>query len=189
SIDHRDLVFAHQIGNAVGQPVSHFAAALDHAGQIEAHIVGGKAELRGSLHRVIKLRGAKPRLGRDASPVEADAAEMLALDDGGVQPELRCADRGDIATGSRADNGEIETCFAHRKDARTGAANMRVKLTPWENGSIRRRYYFCGSCYTVDLGGSGRLWPWPVTTRSTSDCTSTVRIGGMNVTRNFRHSL
>src|SRR6185437_8152099 len=59
SIDHRDLVLAHQIGDAVRQALGHFAAALHHAGQIEANIVRGEPELRGALHRVIKLGGAE----------------------------------------------------------------------------------------------------------------------------------
>ena len=48
------------------------------------------------------------RLGRDAAPVEAGAAEhRRALDDGGLQPELRGADRGDVAAGARADDDHV----------------------------------------------------------------------------------
>ena len=58
-------------------------------------------ELRRAAHRLIELGGAEQRLGRDAAPIEADAAEMLALDDHGLEPELGRADRGDIAAGTR----------------------------------------------------------------------------------------
>src|SRR5262249_19273857 len=142
-------------GDAVRQTLSHFAAALHHARQVEAHIVGAKPELRGALYRVIKLRGAEECLGGDAAPVEADAAEMLALDDRSLEPELRGADCSDIAAGSRADDGEIETRLAHRKDARTIAANMGVKLTRWGKRSIRRRSYF--SLETGPTCGQGQL--------------------------------
>ena len=54
--------------------------------------------------RLIELGGAQQRLGRDAAPIEADAAELLALDDRGLQAELRRADRGDIAAGAGADD-------------------------------------------------------------------------------------
>ena len=84
--DHLDLVLAHEIGDAVGEPVGDFAAALDHAGKIEADIVAGEPELGRAAHRCVKLGGAQQRLGRDAAPIEADAAEMLALDDRGLQP-------------------------------------------------------------------------------------------------------
>ena len=88
AVDHLDLVLAHQIGDAVRQPLGHFAAALDHARKIEADIVGGEPELGGAPHRCVKLGGAQQRLGRDAAPVEADAAEMLALDDRDLHAEL-----------------------------------------------------------------------------------------------------
>ena len=61
---------------------------------------------------MIELCGAKQRLGRDASPVEADAAEMLALDDRRLEPELRGADGGDIASGPGADHGKIELALS-----------------------------------------------------------------------------
>jgi hypothetical protein len=40
------------------------------------------------LHGVENLGRAQQRLGRDAAPVEADAAEMLALDDCRLEAEL-----------------------------------------------------------------------------------------------------
>ncbi len=83
-----DLVLLHEIGNAIRQTIGYFAAPLDHLGEVEADIVGGKPELRGVAHLTIKLRGAEQRLGGDAPPVEADAAEMLALDDCRLEAEL-----------------------------------------------------------------------------------------------------
>ena len=43
-VDHRYVVLPHEIGDAVRQPLGCLAAPLDHAGQIEADIVGGEPE-------------------------------------------------------------------------------------------------------------------------------------------------
>jgi hypothetical protein len=51
-------------------------------------------------------------LGRDAAPVEADAAQILALDNRGLQTQLGRADRRDIATGARTQNDHI-ILFSH----------------------------------------------------------------------------
>ena len=61
----------------------------------------------GVLHVVIDLGGAQQRLGGNAAPVQADAAQMLALDDRGLEPELRCADRRDVAARSAADDDDV----------------------------------------------------------------------------------
>jgi len=49
----------------------------------------------------------------DAAPIEADAAEMLALDDQRLEPELRRADGRDIASWPRADHGKIVVRVSH----------------------------------------------------------------------------
>jgi dihydrolipoamide dehydrogenase len=48
------------------------------------------------------------RLGRDAADVEAHAAPVLLLDDGGGLAELRRADGGDVAAGACTENEDIE---------------------------------------------------------------------------------
>ena len=53
------------------------------------------------------FRQAQQGLGRNTSPVKADAAEMLALDDRRLQTELRRADRGDIAARPAADDDDV----------------------------------------------------------------------------------
>jgi hypothetical protein len=60
-------------------------------------------------HQVVDLGRAQQRLGRDAAPVEADAAQMLALDQRRLHAELRRADGRDIAAGTAADH-----CIAFR---------------------------------------------------------------------------
>ena len=54
------------------------------------------------------VRVLEQRLGRDAAPVEAGAAEgRRALHDRDPEPELRGADRGDVAAGARADDDHV----------------------------------------------------------------------------------
>ena len=55
AVDHRDVILAHEIGDAVRKLIGHFAAPRDHAGQIEADIIGGEPELGGATHRTVKL--------------------------------------------------------------------------------------------------------------------------------------
>ena len=66
------------------------------------------------LKGVIELGGAQQRLGGNAAPVEADAAQVLALDHRGLHAELRRADRRHIAARPGSDHGEIAFMFGHR---------------------------------------------------------------------------
>ena len=67
------------------------------------------ADVLGVAHLLVHLRGVDDGLRRDAPDVEADAAHVLALDDGGLDLELTEPDRGGIATGAGADHDGIET--------------------------------------------------------------------------------
>ena len=104
---HRDLVLLHQAGDALVELLGDAAAARHDLGEVEAGAPARQAVSVGMLHMVKHLGRAQQRLGRDAAPVEADAAEILALDDRGLEPELRRADRRDIAAGARAENDEV----------------------------------------------------------------------------------
>ena len=108
AVEHRDLVLLHQVFDAGIEPRRDPARALDHLGDIEGDIVRRQAEIAGMLHQMVDLRGAQQRLGRDAAPVEADAAEMFALDQRRVQAELRRTDRRHITARPAADDDEIE---------------------------------------------------------------------------------
>ena len=117
AIDHGDAVFLHEKRDAVRQALCHFAAARDHFREIETDIVGAQAELARVLHQVVDLGGAEQRLGGNAAPVEADAAETVTLDDRGLHTELGRANGGHIAAGSAADDDEIEFRIAHVREA------------------------------------------------------------------------
>src|SRR5690606_11270429 len=55
-----------------------------------------------------QLGAVEQRLRRNAADVEARAAERLAaFGAGGLEPELRGADRGDIAAGTGSDDEDV----------------------------------------------------------------------------------
>ena len=54
------------------------------------------------------MRMLEERLGRNASDQQARTAErFLFLDDGGLEAELRRADRGNVAAGAGADHDHV----------------------------------------------------------------------------------
>ena len=110
--DHRDLVLLHQEADAVIEALRHRARALHHRARVIGHFLGGEAVIPGVLHVVVDFRRTQQRLGGNAAPVEADAAEIGALDDRRLEAELRRADRGDIASRPGADDDDVEG-FGH----------------------------------------------------------------------------
>jgi hypothetical protein len=80
---------------------------LTTAARIKANLIRRQAVVLGVFHVVVDFGRAQQRLGRDAAPVEADAAEMLALDNGGLHAELGGADGGDIAARSATDDDDV----------------------------------------------------------------------------------
>jgi hypothetical protein len=113
AVEHGDLVLLQQMGDAARQLSGDVAAALHHLLQIEAHILGAEAVGVGMAQQMADLGGAQQGLGRDAAPIEADAAEMLALHHGRLQAELGGADGRDIAAGAAADDDQIERSVCH----------------------------------------------------------------------------
>ena len=116
--DHRDLVLLHQEADAVIEALRDAARALHHGLRIERDFLGGKPVILGVLHVVVDFGRAQQRLGRDAAPVQADAAEIGFLDDRGLEAELGGADRGDVAAGAGADDDDVEGCVGHGYCAR-----------------------------------------------------------------------
>src|SRR5204863_6060851 len=82
------------------------------------------------LRRVRVLRGLEERLRRDASPVEAHAAELLLLDTNCLLPQVLRADRGDIPAWTRADHAHVVA--SHGAPYTTGwlreAARVRLEV-------------------------------------------------------------
>src|SRR5439155_7825025 len=80
---------------------------------VEADVGCGKPVILGMLQIMIDLRRAQQRLGRDATPVEADAAQIVALDDRRLEAELRRPDRRHIAAWPGTDDDDVETGVSH----------------------------------------------------------------------------
>ncbi len=80
--DHGDLVLLEQMPDAARKLLGHPARARHHGVEVIADAIGLQPEFLGAVHQVEHFRGPQQRLGRDAAPVEADAAQMLALDAG-----------------------------------------------------------------------------------------------------------
>ena len=111
--DDLHLVLPEKAGDAAVQAAGNTARALHHGGGIEGHIVRREAIVLGMFHVVIDFRGAQQRLGGNAAPVQADAAQMFALDDGRLEAKLCGADGRHIAAGAGADDENVETVVGH----------------------------------------------------------------------------
>ena len=116
-IEHRNLVLLHEKSDAVGQLFGHGPAALDDPVEIEAETLDAETEDFGLGDLPVELGGAQERLGGNAAPVQADAPEMLPLDDRRPHAELGGANGGHVTARSAADNDEIEFRIAHDVEA------------------------------------------------------------------------
>ena len=105
--DHVDLVLLEQEGDAGVETAGNLARARDHFDDVGCGRGARDAEFGAGAGEAEDFRGTQQRLGGNAAPVEADAAEMLALDNRGAQPELSGANRRDIAAGARADDQNV----------------------------------------------------------------------------------
>src|SRR5205807_9193625 len=99
-----------QVGDAAGELFGDGAAAADDlgevnadvAGEFEAAVLGFGADLAGE--RAV----LEQRLGRNAAPIEAGAAEVFLLDAEDAFLELSGADGGGVAGGTPADHDDVE---------------------------------------------------------------------------------
>ena len=108
AVEHGDLVLLQQMRDAGRKLLGDRARAFDDFFQVEFHVIGGKTEFAEIMQQMIDFRGAQQRLGRDAAPVEADAAEMLGLDHRHLHFQLRRTDRRDIAARAAADHDQVK---------------------------------------------------------------------------------
>ncbi len=110
-----DAVLLHQVAHAVAQPFRNGARARHHLLQVEADVGGAEAELVQVAEQMSNLRDAQQRLGRDAAPVEADAPEVLALDERRLHAELASPDRRHVAARTAADDEQVVCRLRHRR--------------------------------------------------------------------------
>ena len=114
AVHDRDLIFLQQVGDAAGKFLRNLAGARDDLFQIETGLLDRQAVLGRMRHIAVDFRRAQQRLGRNTAPVEADAAQMLALHHGHLEAKLRRADGGDVTAGSATDNDNVEIAIGHR---------------------------------------------------------------------------
>src|SRR5262245_43883724 len=83
------------------------------------------------LHVVKNLGRAQQRLGRDATPVQENADQIIARHDRGLKAELRCTDRRHVAARTRANDHHVEGGVSH------------VVLWVLKGGGAATRYRMC----------------------------------------------
>ena len=106
--DDIDLVLLQQKGDAAIELGRDPARPLHDRRRIKGHLaLDLEAIGLGMLGVVIDLRRAQQRLGGDAAPVEADAAQMLALHHGCLEAKLGRANGGDITARPAADDEDV----------------------------------------------------------------------------------
>ena len=127
-----DLVLLHQVLDAAVELAGDAAGALYHRVEIETDPLRFQPEILGMLHEMIELGGPEERLGRDAAPIEADAAQEFALDDRGLHAQLGGADGSGIAAGSAADDNKIELSVAHGCRSTYSSILSGSSISPWK---------------------------------------------------------
>ena len=73
-------------------------------GEVHGEAFSGDAPFSALLQAHGKLRGVKEALGGDAAPVEAGAAQVTVLRQGGSEPQSGGAQGGLVASGAPADH-------------------------------------------------------------------------------------
>ena len=110
ALDPVDLVLLEQELDAAGEALDDLVLARLDLVHVDADggLAEGQAPFLPVLRDFERVGVLEQRLGRDAAPVEAGAAEhRRALDDRRLQSELRGADRGDVAAGARSDDDDV----------------------------------------------------------------------------------
>ena len=80
----------------------------DDAGAIDLRFRNLDADLGGVVDLAGDLADVQQRLGRDAAPVEADAADFVAVEAHDVLAELTEPDRGVVAARACADHDRVD---------------------------------------------------------------------------------
>ena len=152
ALDPVDLVLLEEQLDAAGQPLDDLVLAGLHLGHVEAdgRLTDRQPPVLPVLRDLERVRVLEERLGRDAAPVEAGAAEhRRALDHRGAKPELRRADGGDVAARPRPDD--------HDDRIRSPLLVFLSHRGKRDEGDGRgRRAGSAGSALVVSASGSSR---------------------------------
>ena len=81
-----------------------------HRRVVDRHLTGDEHAQLAALRRdpVVEVGRLQERLGRDAAPVEAGAADLVLVDESHAETELRPAEGGRVAAGAGAEHDEVE---------------------------------------------------------------------------------
>ena len=90
---------------------------LAQAGKVDRGLADLTAEVVGLAHLGEDVGRPQHRLGRDARVVEAAATDLVLLDHRRLHPQLRSADRGDVAAGTGTDHDAVKGRIGHRAAA------------------------------------------------------------------------
>ena len=93
--------------DALAQLVGHTALIGEDLAHIVGNIPGVNAHPRALRRVTVYLGGVEQRLGGDAAPIQAGAAHLPALHDGGVQTQLGRPQRCRITAGAGTDDDEL----------------------------------------------------------------------------------
>ena len=99
-----DLVLLEEELDALGVLGADRTRALHGDAVVQRDLLGRDAELLALRDLLRDGRGFEQRLGRDAAPEHAGAAEAFALDDADVEAELGAAEGGDVTGGAAAED-------------------------------------------------------------------------------------
>jgi hypothetical protein len=107
-LDDVDSVALHETADPAGECLYDLVAVLRRVLEVDRRLsIELNPEAPGVLDLGEDVGRAQHGFGGDAGVVEAAPAELVSLDDGGLHPELRGADRGHIPTRSRADHDTV----------------------------------------------------------------------------------
>ena len=99
-----DTVLLEQELHALAHRLCHTAAALHHSRKVGLGRLSGHAIVCSVVDIVVYLCRLQQRLGRNATPVEADATQVLAFHNSGFHTHLGSLDSSHIASRTAADN-------------------------------------------------------------------------------------
>jgi hypothetical protein len=108
TLDVIDLVLLEEEGDAVVERARDLPAAADHLVPVDGDVLRLDAPLLTVGDRLgVQLGIVEQRLRGDAPPVQADAAELVALDACRLHAELRAANGADVAGGAAANDDKV----------------------------------------------------------------------------------
>ena len=110
--DDLDVARLEQALQALVQTGNNGVAVLTHLSHVNAVEGGGDAELGGLAHGLGRFCSVQVRLGGDAAAVQTGAAHLVAVDEGDLHAQLRSAQGGRIAAGTRTQNDDVVGRFA-----------------------------------------------------------------------------